>query len=233
MLQTAHELVLAELLFNGTLKGLSEVQLASLLSCAVWGEAAEGSAKVREDMEAPFAALREAARLVGRVQSESGMALDAEGLVTSFRPDLMDPVMLWATGSTFLQVRPRGGGLSGVNARSCCSVLQRRALGACCRSHRRPPQRARATQRTLLPRWLPTRPLYSLQHADSPHRAQVAKTTTIFEGSLVRAIRRLDELLQQLATACRLIGDTDLAARFEGASGRIHRDVIFAASLYL
>jgi ATP-dependent RNA helicase DOB1 len=58
-------------------------------------------------------------------------------------------------------------------------------------------------------------------------------TKSIFEGSLVRALRRLHELLLQLKGACDLIGDLDLALRFEVASGKLHRDVVFAASLYL
>lgn len=58
-------------------------------------------------------------------------------------------------------------------------------------------------------------------------------TKSIFEGSLVRALRRLHELLLQLKGGCDLIGDIDLAARFEVAAGKLHRDVVFAASLYL
>lgn len=52
-------------------------------------------------------------------------------------------------------------------------------------------------------------------------------------GSLVRAIRRLEELLRQLAAALRAVGDTDLAEKFEAAIEKIKRDVIFAASLFL
>jgi ATP-dependent RNA helicase DOB1 len=49
----------------------------------------------------------------------------------------------------------------------------------------------------------------------------------------VRSIRRLEELLRELHEALKSIGDIDMAARFETASQKIKRDVIFAASLYL
>ena len=53
------------------------------------------------------------------------------------------------------------------------------------------------------------------------------------QGSLVRAIRRLEELLRQLGEGLRGIGEVALAERFEAARERIKRDIIFAASLYL
>jgi ATP-dependent RNA helicase DOB1 len=63
--------------------------------------------------------------------------------------------------------------------------------------------------------------------------ADLYKQTDVFEGSLVRAIRRLEELLRQVAAALRTIGDASLAERFDAAIGRIKRDIVFAASLYL
>jgi len=52
-------------------------------------------------------------------------------------------------------------------------------------------------------------------------------------GSLVRAIRRLEELLRQVAAALRVVGDVDLAIKFDAAIDKIKRDVIFASSLFL
>jgi len=54
-----------------------------------------------------------------------------------------------------------------------------------------------------------------------------------FEGSLVRAIRRIEELLQQLIKACEVVGEHDQAEHFSECSEKIKRDVVFAASLYL
>ena len=53
------------------------------------------------------------------------------------------------------------------------------------------------------------------------------------QGSLVRAIRRLEELLRQLAGAVASVGAEELQEKFEAASTKIKRDIVFAASLYL
>lgn len=63
--------------------------------------------------------------------------------------------------------------------------------------------------------------------------AEVLKLSTAFEGSLVRAIRRLEEVLRQLVAACRVLGDVGLAERFEEAQEKIKRDIVFAASLFI
>ena len=53
------------------------------------------------------------------------------------------------------------------------------------------------------------------------------------QGSLVRAIRRLEELLRQVAGVLKAVGEAGLGERFEAAIARIKRDIVFAASLYL
>lgn len=55
----------------------------------------------------------------------------------------------------------------------------------------------------------------------------------VFEGSLVRALRRTEELMGQVSVALRGVGDVDLAGRFDDARERMKRGVVFAASLYL
>lgn len=62
---------------------------------------------------------------------------------------------------------------------------------------------------------------------------QVAAKTDIFEGSIIRVARRLDELMQQLARAARVIGDEELAVRFEDSNETLRRGIMFSASLYL
>ena len=61
----------------------------------------------------------------------------------------------------------------------------------------------------------------------------VGKLTDVFEGSIVRVIRRLEELLRQLATAATAIGNNELKKLFEDGATKIRRGVVFAASLYL
>lgn len=53
------------------------------------------------------------------------------------------------------------------------------------------------------------------------------------EGTIVRTIVRLCELLRETKNVARVIGDPDLQAKAEEAMGLVRRDVIFAASLYI
>ncbi|EOY25727.1 RNA helicase, ATP-dependent, SK12/DOB1 protein [Theobroma cacao] len=62
---------------------------------------------------------------------------------------------------------------------------------------------------------------------------EIMEITQVFEGSLIRAIRRLEEVLQQLISAAKSIGETELESKFEEAVSKIKRDIVFAASLYL
>jgi len=59
------------------------------------------------------------------------------------------------------------------------------------------------------------------------------KNNSIYEGSLIRAMRRLDELLRQLIIASISIGNKELEERVVAAQAKLKRDIVFAASLYL
>lgn len=163
-IQSGDELVLTEMIFNGAFTQLSSQQCVALLSAFVWTEKSEAGAKVREDLEAPWLALQEAARRVAKTANDSKLVMDVPQYVASFRPELMEIVSAWARGARF---------------------------------------------------------------------ADLLRTTDIFEGSLVRTVRREEELLRQLVAACQVIGEEELAAKFEDCIVRIKRDIIFAASLYL
>ena len=63
--------------------------------------------------------------------------------------------------------------------------------------------------------------------------AKICKMTEVFEGSIIRALRRLDELLRQLAQAARSIGNAELENKFNEGMAKIRRDIVFANSLYL
>ncbi|XP_021740616.1 DExH-box ATP-dependent RNA helicase DExH9-like [Chenopodium quinoa] len=62
---------------------------------------------------------------------------------------------------------------------------------------------------------------------------EIMEITQVFEGSLIRAIRRLEEVLQQLILAAKSIGEIELESKFEDTVSMIKRDIVFAASLYL
>lgn len=63
--------------------------------------------------------------------------------------------------------------------------------------------------------------------------SDICKMTEIFEGSIIRVLRRLEELLRQMAAAARQIGNTELEEKFTSGISKIKRDIVFAASLYL
>jgi hypothetical protein len=61
----------------------------------------------------------------------------------------------------------------------------------------------------------------------------ICDATDVFEGSVVRALRRLVELLDSLERAAEVVGDVELSARFEKSKMSIRRGLPFAASLYI
>ena len=63
--------------------------------------------------------------------------------------------------------------------------------------------------------------------------AEVCEVCEVFEGTLIRCVRRLVELLRQLCSASKVIGDESLYRKFAKAIANMQRDIIFAASLYL
>lgn len=63
--------------------------------------------------------------------------------------------------------------------------------------------------------------------------AQLCKMTDVFEGSIIRCMRRLEELIRQMCQAAKVIGNTDLENKFAEADKSIKRGIVFAASLYL
>ncbi|KAJ3605916.1 hypothetical protein NHX12_027959 [Muraenolepis orangiensis] len=63
--------------------------------------------------------------------------------------------------------------------------------------------------------------------------AQICKMTDVFEGSIIRCMRRLEEVLRQMCSAAKAIGNTELENKFALGITKIKRDIVFAASLYL
>ena len=57
--------------------------------------------------------------------------------------------------------------------------------------------------------------------------------TDVYEGSLIRVFRRLEELLRQMAQAGKVMGNDELEKKFEEALTKVKRDLVAAQSLYL
>ncbi|AQK90667.1 DExH-box ATP-dependent RNA helicase DExH10 [Zea mays] len=63
--------------------------------------------------------------------------------------------------------------------------------------------------------------------------AEVMEMTDIFEGSVIRLARRLDEFLNQLRAAAEAVGEVNLEKKFKNASESLRRGIMFSNSLYL
>ena len=57
--------------------------------------------------------------------------------------------------------------------------------------------------------------------------------TDVYEGSLIRTFKRLEELLRQMAEASKVMGNEELERKFEEALNKVRRDIVAAQSLYL
>ena len=62
--------------------------------------------------------------------------------------------------------------------------------------------------------------------------SEIVKKTDLFEGTIIRAMRRLDELMMELHRACIAVGDTGLAQKFEQGAESLRHGIVFADSLY-
>ncbi|CAG8955629.1 hypothetical protein HYFRA_00009583 [Hymenoscyphus fraxineus] len=63
--------------------------------------------------------------------------------------------------------------------------------------------------------------------------SEICKMTEVYEGSLIRLFRRLEELLRQMAQAAKVMGSEELSTKFEESLTKIRRDIVAAQSLYL
>jgi antiviral helicase SKI2 len=62
--------------------------------------------------------------------------------------------------------------------------------------------------------------------------AEIMTQTECQEGIIVRCMQRLDEIVHDVHSAARVIGDTQLKEKMERVSVSLRRDIVFAASLY-
>jgi ATP-dependent RNA helicase DOB1 len=163
-LSSGDELLLTEMIFNGTFNDLSVPQCVALLSCFVCDERSSEEPTAMEEMSAPLKQMQNFARRIAKVCIECKLEIDEEEYVDKFKSTLMDVVLAWCKGATF---------------------------------------------------------------------SQICKMTNVFEGSIIRCMRRLEELLRQMVQASKTIGNADLENKFSEGIRLLKRDIVFAASLYL
>ena len=60
--------------------------------------------------------------------------------------------------------------------------------------------------------------------------SEICKMTDVFEGSIIRAMRRLEELLREMSLASKAIGNSELENKF--AEGSFFNDFMFSSADY-
>ena len=99
------ELLVSELMFDGTFGALNEFELASLLSCIVPVENSQGTPKLPLRLSNALLRLKQVAGHIFDVSKECNLdmdGLDKDTYVDNFRPTLMEVVYLWSKGSFVL-----------------------------------------------------------------------------------------------------------------------------------
>ena len=162
-INAADEILITELMFNGVMNNLDAECIAALVSCFVDADKADSTEHLQEKLQVPLRQMEETARKIAKVCQECKIPVDPEEYVSQLKPQMMDVVYSWCTGSKF---------------------------------------------------------------------ADICKLTNNFEGSIIRCMRRLEELLRELGMASKAIGNTELEAKFNEAITKIRRDIVFAVSLY-
>ncbi|KAG4398389.1 hypothetical protein GLYMA_08G027700v4 [Glycine max] len=165
LIDTGDELLVTELMFNGTFNDLDHHQVAALASCFIPGDKSTEQIQLRTELARPLQQLQDSARRIAEIQHECKLDINVNEYVDStVRPFLMDVIYSWSKGANF---------------------------------------------------------------------ADVIQMTDIFEGSIIRSARRLDEFLNQLRAAANAVGEADLEKKFAAASESLRRGIMFANSLYL
>lgn len=163
-ISTGDELLLTELILNGTFNDLTSEQCAALLSCCVFQEKAKEIPRLKPELSEPLKQLQDMANKIAKISKESKLEIVEKDYVESFRPELMEVTYAWCKNATF---------------------------------------------------------------------TQICKMTDVYEGSIIRTFKRLEEMIRQMVSAAKTIGNSELEQKMEKSLELIHRDIVSAGSLYL
>ena len=76
-------------------------------------------------------------------------------------------------------------------------------------------------------------PMYAVPPVLTSVRPMTGPALPFRQGSIVRAVKRLDELGQQLQRVAHVAGDAELEGKLGEGLKALRRDIMFAASLYI
>jgi len=212
------ELALAEALFGGGLSGMRPEHLAALLSCLVWQEPSSGGGGGNSGGSNAASAVL--ARVGGAPPPpRAPEALD--GPLAALRAAARRVSRVERDVGLFDESSGSGGGAGTAGSSSSSSGSPDDAAAALLSTE--PADAVLAWARGA--RFVDALRLCGGSGSSSNRPA--------FEGSLVRALRRVDELLRQLGSAAEVLGDETLVALAKVAGDKVRRGVPFAPSLYL
>lgn len=103
-ISSADELLLTELLFSGVFNDLTPQQATSLLSCFVCEEKGPGTTKMAEELMKPLRLGKDIAKRIANIFLEAKMDVDRDSYLDQMKPFLMDAVLAWCNGVTFLEI---------------------------------------------------------------------------------------------------------------------------------
>lgn len=89
------------------------------------------------------------------------------------------------------------------------------------------------TVENYVAKYRPSLMMIVLRWARGESFTDILANSSEYEGSVIRSFRRLDELLRQLACACRSIDNSTMEQNFLNAMTKMKRGIAFSSSLYL
>ncbi|KAF6155163.1 hypothetical protein GIB67_019689 [Kingdonia uniflora] len=105
LIDTRDELLITELMFNGTFNDLDHHQVATLSSCFIPREKSNEQIHLRTELGEPLQQLQESARRIAEIQRECKLEVNVEEYVEStVRIFFMDVIYCWSKGATFAEV---------------------------------------------------------------------------------------------------------------------------------
>lgn len=164
-INSAHELILTELILDNVLAGFECEEIVALLSAFIFEERSDSEPLLTQRLQEGKAMIIQTARRVNEVQEHHQVLTAGSGdeFEESPRFGLMEVCYEWARGMSF---------------------------------------------------------------------AEITDLTDMLEGTIVRCIVRLDEVLRECQNAARTVGDSAMYTKMEKCREMIKRDVVFSASLF-
>ncbi|KAL0308332.1 UNVERIFIED_CONTAM: DExH-box ATP-dependent RNA helicase DExH10 [Sesamum radiatum] len=97
LIDTGDELLVTELMFNGTFNDLDHHQVAALASCFIPGDRSSEQIHLRAELAKPLQQLQDSARRIAEIQRECKLEINVDEYVeASVRPYLMDVIYCWS-----------------------------------------------------------------------------------------------------------------------------------------